>query len=163
MDQVKAEAPAMGIPIDVDPFEALLMCVRISAGEVAYATNMIQALEAGQVIVNPETKMVYMNTYQEEVASVTVAPETLNVWVRVRHRCMDNLAKYSKMAIDAGLKEREVALAERYGQMIAVLLEKVLGDLALTSTQKKKAPEIVRARLLELEKGSFTPKVEVVA
>src|SRR3990167_2803757 len=107
--------------------------------------------------------MVYMNTYQEEVASVTVAPETLNVWVRVRHRCMDNLAKYSKMAIDAGLKEREVALAERYGQMIAVLLEKVLGDLALTSTQKKKAPEIVRARLLELEKGSFTPKVEVVA
>lgn len=155
MAKVKEEAPAMGIPIDLDPMEALLMCVRIAAGEVAYTTNMIAALETGKAIVNPETKRMYLGFEGQELEDVVISPETLNIWISTRHKCMDNLARYSKMAIDAGISERQIALAERYGQMIAGLLERVLGDLGLTSAQARKAPEIVRTRMLELETGTY--------
>lgn len=155
IERVIQEAPAMGVPLNLDPYEALLMCVRISAGEVAYATQMVAAIETGHVVHNPVTKRVYVGYGGELKEDVTVHPDTLNLWIETRHKCMDNLAKYSKMAIDAGVAERQVALAERYGGMIAALLRNVLGDLALTDEQLRRAPEIARVRLLELETGSY--------
>ncbi len=154
MFAAQMEVAVMGAPIDIEPHEALLTCVRIAAGEVAYSTRMIEGLKhdeaVGRLMESSE------KTYSTDSGEVTYfedrdkGPE-LHIWIRVRQKCVGELAKYSKMAIDAGVEERRVALAERWGDQLALVLQGILNDLRLTPAQRKSAPEIVRNNLAVLE------------
>lgn len=124
-------AKIMGEEMDVEPHEALLSCVRITAGEVAYCSALVAELEKATVF--------------------TMLGEQLNIWIQVRQKAVFALAKYSKMALDAGVAERQVQLAERYGEMLAELIGGILGELKLTKAQKEKAPEIVGRHLRLIE------------
>lgn|GEM_PF-1170270 len=130
----KEAATIMGEAMDIEPHEALLSCVRIAAGEVAYCTTEIAALK--------------------KATESTMFGEKLNVWIEVRQGAVAQLARYSKMALDAGVAERQVQIAERYGQMLAELIGGILEELKLTAAQKDKAPEIVRRRMQMLEGGA---------
>jgi hypothetical protein len=129
----KEAAVIMGQALDVDPHDALLTCVRIAAGEVAYCTGEIGTLE--------------------KATESTMFGEQLNIWIQVRQKAMLSLAKFSKMALDAGVAERQVQVAERYGEMLATLISGILGDLGLSKAQQKKAPAIVTRHLQALEAG----------
>jgi hypothetical protein len=43
-ERADLELRAMGRPIDVDPHEAILLCIRIAAGEVQLATQKVNQL-----------------------------------------------------------------------------------------------------------------------
>jgi hypothetical protein len=130
----REQARIMGEAMDVEPHEALLSCVRITAGEVAYCSALVADLE--------------------KATESTMFGEVLNIWIQVRQKAVFALAKYSKMALDAGVAERQVQMAERYGQMLADLIGGILGDLDLTPAQQKKAPKVVRGHLQVLEGGA---------
>lgn len=130
----KEAATIMGEMLDVEPHEALLTCVRIAAGEVAYCSTQIGDLE--------------------KATESTMFGEKLNVWIEVRQGAVAQLAKYSKMALDAGVAERQIQLAERYGEMLATLISGILGDLGLSKPQQEKAPVIVTKHLQLLEGAS---------
>jgi hypothetical protein len=127
----KEAALIMGEALDIEPHEALITCVRIAAGEVAYCSVQIAGLE--------------------KATESTMFGEQLNIWIKTRQVAMATLAKYSKMALDAGVAERQVQLAERYGEMLATLISGILGDLELTKKQQKVAPVIVTKHLQLLE------------
>jgi hypothetical protein len=129
----KEAAVIMGIQLDVDPHDALLTCVRIAAGEVAYCSGEIAGLE--------------------KATEKTMFGEQLSIWIQARQKAMLSLAKFSKMALDAGVAERQVQVAERYGEMLATLISGILGDLSLSKAQQKKAPAIVTRHLQALEAG----------
>jgi hypothetical protein len=148
----KEEMQIMGIAIEMDPFDALLSCVSIAAGEVAYCTRRIEQLRPDEVVITHWEEQSYQNDDGEGVTNTKVSNAAeLNLWIRTRQRSVDSLARYSKMAIDAGVDERRVALAEKWGDQIASLLKGVLDDLELTQRQKKEAPEIVRRHMAILE------------
>lgn len=128
-----ATARIMGEEMDIEPHEALLWCVRLAAGEIKYATTQIAGLE--------------------QATESTAFGAKLNIWIEVRQRASERLASFSKMALAAGVAERQVALAERYGDMIATLVGGILGDLKLTAGQQKKAPAVVRRHMALLEAG----------
>src|SRR4051812_32041667 len=90
----------------------------------------------------------------------SAGPPELHVWIRVRQMALDRHARYAKMAIDAGVEERRVQLAERWGDDLARMLGNVLEDLNLTPAQAKKAPEIIRRNLISIE-GRGRPLQEV--
>lgn len=151
-EEAKAAAVVMGAPLDIDPHEALLHCIRITAGEVAYATAMVGDLDVDQAVdelVTTSTRSTADGTTTEE----TRRPKELHVWIRVRQDAVDRLARYSKMALDAGVAERQVRLAERYGTSIARLLGGVLEGLELSPEQQARAPEVVRRAMVLLEAG----------
>jgi hypothetical protein len=127
----KEAALIMGEALDIEPHEALITCVRIAAGEVAYCSREIAGLE--------------------KATEPTAFGAVLNIWIKTRQVAMAQLAKYSKMALDAGVAERQVQLAERYGEMLATLISGILGDLELTKKQQKAAPAIVTTHLQLLE------------
>ncbi len=127
----KEAATIMGEQLDVEPHEALLTGVRIAAGEVAYCSAQIAELELPTV-------------------STMFGPK-MDIWIEVRQGAVAQLAKYSKMALDAGVAERQVQLAERYGEMLATLISGILGELELTAKQQKAAPVIVTKHLQLLE------------
>jgi hypothetical protein len=61
----------------------------------------------------------------------------------------DRLVGFAAKAIAAGLAERQVRIAERQGEMLAVLMRAIAGDpaLALTQTQREAMPGVLRAHI----------------
>lgn len=144
----------MGTPLDVDPHDALLHAIRIAAGEVAYCDAQIRRLEEDELFERPRKK-----TYQRlpsgslELIEERRDAEVISRWVSLRRDAADRMARYSKMAIDAGIDERRVAVAERVADVIAPLLQNLADDLNLTSKQRELLPDIIGARLRSLEQG----------
>lgn len=163
----KQQMAIMGAPVDdLQPHEALIFCVRLTAGEVRYCQMKILELSDVDAVVRPETEKT--EDYETEDGrmgthtSTTVHKEELNLWVKVRIGAVERLARYSKMALDAGVEERRIQLAENWAEDTARLLKGILGDLKLTPKQKERAPEIIQKHLLALETSS-TMKMSLAA
>ncbi len=154
----------MGPAIDVDPMEALIWCVRIAAGEVAYATRKISELEEDEVLDRPEeeTNRTGYGPKSESFREVKQSSVTLHIWIQARHSALDRLARYSKMALDAGIAERQVKLAETAGDEIAQSIRSILDNLLLTPEQERRAPEIVREAMEKLERTA-SPQAAIEA
>ena len=59
----------------------------------------------------------------------------------------DRAAKYSDLAIRAGLAEWQVRLAERQGALIEQVLTTVFAEIGLTPEQRRAAPDAIRRAL----------------
>jgi hypothetical protein len=127
-------AAIMGAELDIDPHDALLQCIRITAGEISYCSTLIGDLDEPMVM--------------------TPFGEMLSIWITTRQKAIERLAKFSKMALDAGVAERQVQVAERYGEMLATLVSGILGDLKLSKAQQKEAPAVVRKHFQLIEGGA---------
>ncbi len=146
----------MGPAVEIEPMDALLLCVKIAAGEVAYATWKIEQLSPEEELVSEVTETVREAT-GEHAESFTEKNTTnmvsLNVWIAARQQSMDRLARYSKMALDAGVAERQIQLAEAAGDALSLMFQRVFDGLNLTAEQEQRAPQLVRAALEELERN----------
>lgn len=139
-NQVKAAATEeyrrlLGNPIEIHPLDALLRCIHIRYGEVEWLTIRIAELDESDWIHD------------------SIMGKQLHLWVKERHAAMQDLARYSQMAISLGIAERAVKLAETYGEMLARLIQGILGDLDLNDEQRAKAPQIVRRHLILMDGG----------
>lgn len=132
----RSQAILMGAPVDINPLDALIWCIKLTAGEVEFCTQQMELLD------------------KEEWIEHTMIGKQLHMWAKERQKAVDRLAKYSKEAIALGIAERAVRLAEQYGSSIARYTKGLLEDLELTPEQRKKAPLIVRKHLMLLEGGS---------
>lgn len=142
---LQTEARLMGCPIDMNPVEAIIWCIRISAGEVQWLSEQIARLDKENWIEN------------------TVIGKQMNLFVRERKEAQYRLFKFSRDAISLGLAERAIKLAEMYGEVLARFMKGVLDDLELTPAQRKQAPHIVRKHLILLEGGRPVTKEDIRA
>lgn len=143
-------ATRFGVPINTTPQQALLDEVQRAAGMVAYYGAKVQALEAD----NPDT-LVYGTTRDEtrtgaEYGTTRVDEATPNMWLTLWNDERDRLVRVSAAAIKAGIEERRVQLAEHQGQLIALVLARILDQLHLTTTQQSLAATIVPTELRAL-------------
>lgn len=132
----KDQAVLMGAPIDMNPLDALIWCIKITAGEIEFCTKQLEILD------------------QDEWLEHTLIGKQIHVWAKERQKAVDRLAKMSKDALGLGIAERAVRLAEQYGSSLAKYTKGLLEDLELTPDQMKKAPLVVRKHLALLEGGS---------
>jgi hypothetical protein len=149
-------AVVMGAPLDIEPHDALLWCVRVTAGEVNYCSAMVARLEREEAVGKPVLSRDWVGSGETGQGGGSEQRElapALNIWIVARRDAVDRLARYSKMALDAGVAERQVRLAERYGEQIGQLLSGVLAELKLTAEQQRRAPDVVRRHLVALEGG----------
>lgn len=149
----RVAAATLGEELDLEPHEALLQCVHSAAGLVAYTRAKVTALEDGAVVVEHVKERVADGDARGGSYIERSNQAELHIWVRAYHDDLDRLARFSKMALDAGVEERRVRAAERFADSFATALQGILGDLALTPEQQKRAPEIVRRHLIVLEGG----------
>jgi hypothetical protein len=131
----------MGAPFDITPIDAIIWCVRITSGEIAFLSTEL-------------AKITEKDDWYEE----TVAGKQMHVLQRARADAQDRLVNYSKVAISLGLAERSIRLAEQFGATIARLLEGIKSELTLSPAQTNMWPTIVRRHLILLEGG--TPPVK---
>lgn len=149
--EAKAMAASVAEELDLDPYDALLWCVRLAAGELAFFTAKAAGIDNDKIVVD------HMRVRRHEGDASSFVERTshsdLSIWVRSKQEAMERLVRFTKAAIDAGVAERHVRVAERYGELIGRLLEGVLHDLKLTDEQAERAPAIVRQHLTVLEGG----------
>lgn len=152
----RREAAVMGAPLDnLTPEVALLECIRIAGGEVAYASERIADL-APEDAVGPVTTVTDRPLKEEKgaesleyrVEEVTKGPPALHIWIEVRAKAMDRLVNYSKVAIAAGLEERRVRIAEAQGSLMAEAVRGILVDLGVIDDPR--TPEVVRKHLMRM-------------
>jgi hypothetical protein len=127
----------LGVPIEMNPLDALLWCIKIRAGEVKWLSDRMQELD------------------QKDWVEDTMIGKQFHLYARERTKGLQDLAKFSQIAISLGIAERAVKLAETYGELIAMYTQNLLNDLwpHLDSEGRAKAPLIVRKHLIALDGG----------
>lgn len=132
---------------EVNPHVALLDEVYRAAGVVAWLDERVREL--------PEADMAWGVTEEVEKTAGefpgtdTTRAAELNVWIKWWQQERANLAKVAKMALDAGVEERRVRLAESQGALLADVIRRVLGDpeLGLSPQQQAQAAPVVARHL----------------
>lgn len=152
----------MGVALDVEPHEALLQCVRLTAGEVVYCNQMIAELAPDEAVGHP-LEIVNREGYTSEEGQVSYEERRekvpmMNIWIRTRAAALERLAKFAKMALDAGVDERRVRLAEGFTGVLAPVLREFMEQLELTPEQQKKAPALLKVALEKIEGEQMSSK-----
>lgn len=153
-------AALMSVPVDIDPMKSLLTCVRVAAGDVAFAEMQIQRIldESGEdgLLVRPvSVKKRPLDLGQEgedpghQVEEVTTGPPQIHAWLVFKQQAMERWAKFSKMCLDAGLEERLVRVEEDQAQRVVRAIRGILGDVGVDETSAVSA--IVRKHLMQMD------------
>lgn len=145
-EKALAEAVATyGLPVDVSPTEALLDEVKWTAGHVAWLRARVQEMEAAAL--SWGTRSIVDKQGGEfpgvDTTEAAAPPVLLDLYQRERKHLVDVCAK----ALQAGVEERRVRLAESQGALLADVIRRILGDLNLTAEQSALVSEVVPRHL----------------
>lgn len=126
----------LGLPREVAPDEALTEELHRTAGAVAWLGEQVATVPADGL-------------YQRYLGTGGVLWERPSVLVELYGVERDRMVKVARSAIDAGLQERQVRVVEHLGEILAAILEGLMGDpeLALTDAQRAVAPAVVNRHL----------------
>lgn len=133
-EALRHEAIVMGAPIDIEPHEALMQCIRIAAGEVQYASERIAELDPAEAVgPSVSTRPLKEEKGAESPTSRVEehGPPALHIWIQVRQKAMDRLANYARLAIAAGIAERQVEIAEKQAHLIVKAMNGLLKELGI--------------------------------
>lgn len=135
--QLLADTPITADLADLDPYQALLGLMRKTAAFVQWLELKVESAGPDGLV-------------QTNIVNGLEKP---SVWAELYADERDRLGRLAKLAIDAGIAERQVQLAEQQGALIAQVIEATLTDLGLNDRQLEAAPAIVRRHLLALPAG----------
>jgi hypothetical protein len=151
LHSAKLEAEAlsrrvMGAPIHMEPEDALQFCIDVTRGEIDYCDLRIGQVEEAEAAAPITSERLHeeldkrgdVHELREHTAESTAQ---LHVWIVTRQGAVDRLARYSKMALDAGVEERAVRLSERQTDLIAGAMLAVVAQLgSLSDDDRARVP-----------------------
>lgn len=143
-------------PVHMDPNQALLWCVSLAAQDIRWINAQIAELEQAQCV--PLTTVSESGTGpQGEIDKVVERREPARVqhMIRERFQAEERLARYSKMALDAGVAERLVTMAEQMADLIAPLLASVLAEFGIDPIAARPA---IEKHMRDIEGTVATPR-----
>lgn len=130
-----------GLPVDIDPADALLQEVHHTAGHVAWLREQVAAIEPDALTWGT------VKVRDDGDAVETTQAAALNVWLQLYQAERKHLVAVCAAALSAGVEERRVKLAERQGATLAGVIRAVLDDLGLTVEQQGRVAEVVPRHL----------------
>lgn len=130
----KQEIRCMAQELEMEPDECIRWAVRMTAGMVFWLQNQIECLD------------------DSDPATLVILPDLIKAYGDER----DRLAKTARLAIDAGIAEREMALMEQEAEAIAGAIQSILQGLNLNAEQRAIAPALARKALLALPAAGQT-------
>jgi hypothetical protein len=153
LGQAVAELDRLGIPVEVDPSEAMLQMVHEAAGNVAFLRMRVQELEqGGRLTGNHDADDVVSAIGGEENPRPSIAGRVdPKNWKAERHILVsmydeerERLVRWAKACRDAGVEEHRVALAEKQGAMLAEVLRDFLASLSGALIAAGLAEQVIR-------------------
>lgn len=146
---IKQEAREMaanyGLPVEVDPGVALLQEVYRTAGHVAFLQQAVGEMGEHEMVGPVGREGI-------DDQGIESHPRTVpSVWLNLYMEERQHLARVCKMALDVGIAERQVRIAEQQGELLAGAIRLILEDLGVADHPD--APKIVRRHLVALPSG----------
>jgi hypothetical protein len=134
--------------VHADPGETLLRLVSQSSARVAHYSRELERL-VGEGQAFPPVVTLEKILIGDAWGEGGKQGEYIRGMVALESTERDRCANFCRLAIAAGLAERQVKLAERQGALMAELLREVLADpaLGLTATQRGAVPGLIRQHL----------------
>jgi hypothetical protein len=120
----RAAVMAMASEADAEPSEVLLKAIRCDWGAVQYVQSRLS--EINQKIIEAE------GNPDATLAAVT----EMGLWQDLYKGWVDQSAKHAKMALDAGVQERQIRLSEMIGAQFAIALQGIKAGLNLSPTPR---------------------------
>lgn len=145
VEAAKQAVAKLNLRREVNPHVALLDEVYRAAGVVAWLDEKVRSLQEADMVWGVAEQV--EKTAGEFPGVDTTSTADLNVWVKWWQQERAQLAKVAKMALDAGVEERRVKLAEQQGALLADVIRRILSDLELTPEQQQKVPTVVPRHL----------------
>ena len=96
-----ASMPAFGADVDIEAIDALLFCIKREAGRQVWLRLRLQLIDPEGVEAIADPAGVHAELHRLEMLAT------------------ERLARFSKMALDAGVAERRIRLVERQAQALA--------------------------------------------
>lgn len=136
--------------LDVTPEEALLEEVRRSVAMVRWLEERIGGWQFDASTPHPDdpnsSNGLNLNGLPQLIDETSRGAATFTderEWLLLYREERKHAAQVSKMAIDAGLAERMVRIAENQGQILASVIRRVLDALELSADQQALVPQVV--------------------
>ena len=136
-------AATYGLPVDIDPHDALLAEVHRTAGHVQWLGQVVEQLEQ-KALTHGITRTVQKADGNRDVT----AEAAVNVWVKLYQDERDRLTRVARAAIECGVAERTVRVAEDQARQLANVVSAVLTDLG-HNLEDEQVRRVVRLRLIE--------------
>jgi hypothetical protein len=121
-----AELGPMGGEVDVNPLDALLYTVRRGSGLAAL--------------------------YRLQAEAAAADGRDAAMYAELEAKALGDLARWAKLAIDAGVAERMVRIAEGTGERLASALEEALEGVTLSGEQRRAIVQRFAGSLARLER-----------
>lgn len=143
----------LGVPIETDPLDALRDQVRESAGIVAFFRERLQQLKIPDV-----TDPTFAGGGYDSLWHPTIGGLSPHILLGLYNEERDRFAKLAKLALDAGIDEREIKVLERQAVLFADLVRRLLDDpsLGLSPEQRQRGRQIAAGHLRLLDDASPT-------
>ncbi len=143
--QAERAVVTFGLPREIDPRDALLEEVYRAAGAVDWLHQQVRTLQTEDVVWGKSEEVEKGAT--EFTGTDTTYKAAVNLWVELWQRERAHLVKVAKEAINAGIEERKVRLAEQQGALLAGVIKNILGDLDLSPEQQAQVATVVPRHL----------------
>lgn len=140
-------AATYGLPIDVDPGEALVNEVKRTYGHVVYLLAKVQE-QTPDALVWGQVDETHKGATEFPGVDSTYAAKP-NAWLDLYRQERDHLRRVCTDALKAGVEERRVRMAEQQGELIVQAIRGVLADLGVADHPD--APAAVRRHLTAIE------------
>jgi hypothetical protein len=147
-DAAREALVSLGIRVQTDPQQALLEQVWEAAGNVAFLRERVSELGADLTLHSED-----MFAQRGEVLMVKTIREDVMAVVKLYNEERDRLAKICKLALDAGIAARFVAIAESQADAIVSIINAVLDGLGLDDAQREAGRQIAGTKLRLLSGG----------
>ena len=149
----------LGLPVTgLDPFDALLEEIARTAGHVRWLQALLQGLKPEELVWGRTSKEHSVGDDPKGNYQVVKHEAAPSIWMDLYQKERAHLTNVCKVAIGAGIAERQVKLAEEQGEMIVKILKATLGDprLGLSVEQQEAAKHVVGAHLRVLTGSEAT-------
>jgi hypothetical protein len=134
----RAAVMAMAAEADAEPSKVLLKAIRCDWGAVQYVQGRLA--ELNQEIIEAATP-------EDRLKAV----DQMAVWQQAYGDWVDRSAKHAKMALDAGVQERQIRLSEMIGAQFAIALQGIRQGLNLTPAQEAVWKQLVTTNMLAID------------
>lgn len=142
--EAKKAARTLGLPVEIDPAEALLQEVWRSQGHVVWYGEVVAQLRKGDL----GWGITKEKTGGEDYGTTREAKT--NIYLALYNEERKHLARVSAEAIKAGVEQKRLDLETHRAELVVAMLGSIFDDLELTPEQALKLDELVPKALTGL-------------
>ncbi len=167
MERAERAVKTLGLPVATSPQQALLDEIARTAGHVRWLGDLVGNLDPDESTWGKTGEEHREGVGEmETVIDLTTTTKQARpaVWIQLYQAERSHLVHVCKVAIQCGIAERQIKLAEEQGQMIASVLRSVFEDpeLELSVTQVQVARNVASKALRALSVVGARPSLSVL-